>query len=43
VAEWTFTGTNTPPKAIVPFQMERSAMASGYPAGGGANGRRFAC
>src|SRR3954452_15120815 len=31
VAEWTFTGTSTPPKAIVPFQIERSAMSGGYP------------
>jgi hypothetical protein len=33
VAEWTLTGTKTPAKAIVPFQIERSAMTRGYPAG----------
>src|SRR3954470_19010676 len=38
VAEWTLTGTNTPPKAIVPFHIERSlAMAPGYPPSGMAN------
>src|SRR3954470_13144732 len=38
VAEWTLTGTNTPPKAIVPFHIERSlAMARGYPRSGTAN------
>src|SRR3954451_21671087 len=32
VAEYTFTGTGTRPKAIVPFQIERGAMVQGrYP------------
>src|SRR3954464_4655636 len=38
VAEWTFTGTKTPPKAIVPFQIERSlATPWGYPRAAAAN------
>src|SRR4051812_39065008 len=38
VAECTFTGTKTPPNAIVPFHMERSfATPLGYPRGGSAN------
>src|SRR3954451_5028192 len=31
VAEWTFTGTKTPAKEIVPFQIERRAMCLRYP------------
>ena len=31
VAECTLTGTKTPAKAIVPFQIERSATPPAYP------------
>jgi hypothetical protein len=31
VAECTFTGTNTPPNATVPFQIDRSATPREYP------------